>query len=453
MILAEFLLMLTFKLPSIGGRYVLADAWSSLTAGTVQQLVSTLVLKPLLINTIPYHYIHSTVSVQSGLALPVDSIYTWLGALVLADFAYYWLHRCAHEINILWAGHSVHHSSEHYNLSTALRQSWWQGVAAPLYYLPMALFFPTPVYMAMMQANIVSQFWIHTCLIRRLPEPIEYILMTPSHHRVHHDRRVHKNFGGMFIVWDRLFGSFLDEEDSLSELRKANEAAGSDGDRVQEEAMLFGTMRRVTTWTECVTQSMFWQPITGAISKGCGARDFMRAVLVGPGYSTTVQKRSLVIPSKSSNRIRFTCNLHAGGQLYVMSHFLLAVIVGFLVLISAKGPYELRAAAGVAVFVSFYTQGNILDCAPGAKDLEIIRCFLTLCAMQASRMNGLPSSTPPAVAEAFALPLVQSLMSFLSVAYAASLVALSARPQWFAAEGWSAPTDDTTSRVVKSASG
>jgi alkylglycerol monooxygenase len=189
MILAEFLLMLTFKLPSIGGRYVLADAWSSLTAGTVQQLVSTLVLKPLLINTLPYHYIHSTVSVPNGLALPVYSIYTWLGALVLADFAYYWLHRFAHEINILWAGHSVHHSSEHYNLSTALRQSWWQGVAAPLYYLPMALFFPTPVYMAMMQANIVSQFWIHTCLIRRLPEPIEYILMTPSHHRVHHDRR------------------------------------------------------------------------------------------------------------------------------------------------------------------------------------------------------------------------------------------------------------------------
>lgn len=100
MILAEFLLTMVYKLPSKGGRYALADAWSSLTAGTVQQLVSTLVLKPLLINTLPYSMIHERFAVPNGLALPVDSPWTWVAALVLADLAYYWLHRFAHEINI-----------------------------------------------------------------------------------------------------------------------------------------------------------------------------------------------------------------------------------------------------------------------------------------------------------------------------------------------------------------
>eukprot|EP00285_Hemiselmis_virescens_P018860 CAMPEP_0173380972 /NCGR_PEP_ID=MMETSP1356-20130122/3501_1 /TAXON_ID=77927 ORGANISM="Hemiselmis virescens, Strain PCC157" /NCGR_SAMPLE_ID=MMETSP1356 /ASSEMBLY_ACC=CAM_ASM_000847 /LENGTH=541 /DNA_ID=CAMNT_0014334699 /DNA_START=133 /DNA_END=1760 /DNA_ORIENTATION=- len=444
MIGAEMVIMLFVKLPSSGGKkqtywraivvkYVLADAWSSLSAGVVQQLVTTLVLKPAAIYTLPYEMIHQALAVRFGLALPIESPWTWIGALVLCDLAYYWLHRLAHEINILWAGHSVHHSSDHYNLATALRQSWFQGVAAPLYYLPMAIFFPTPVYMAMHQANIVSQFWIHTCLVRRLG-PAEWILMTPSHHRVHHDRRVHKNFGGMFIIWDRMFGSFLDEEDAVSVIRE-NVSKTDVGEKVQEEVLLFGTRQNPTTWTEAVTQTMFWQPIVSAIQKGASLRDICRAALVGPGYSTAGSKRTLVVPSFTSVRIRSSSNLHPGGKAYVLFHFLLGVVVGFLVLIAKDGPWSLRCAAALYVIYTFYCHGKLLDCCVTARMTELTRCVAASIAMI---WLSVPSSSfAPDVSDALAMTPIRYLLYILCAVHATSSLVLLGCPRAFA-EGGSA---------------
>jgi len=431
MIAVEILLMLIYTLPSAAGKYVLADAWSSLTAGVVQQLVATLVLKPALINTLPYEMVHQAVAVKYGLALPIESIWTWLGALVLCDVSYYWLHRFAHEINILWAGHSVHHSSDHYNLSTALRQSWFQGVAAPLYYLPLAVCFPTPVYMAMNQANIVSQFWIHTCLVRRLPAPVEWILMTPSHHRVHHDRRVHKNFGGMFIIWDRMFGSFLDEEDAVSVIRENLSKSTSEGVQVQEEVLLFGTRQNPTTWTEAVTQTMFWQPIVSSIQKGASFRDVVRASLIGPGYSTAGSKRTLVVPSATSTRIRATCNLHGGGKVYVFFHFLLAVVVGFLVLIAKDGPWSLRSATSLYLMYTFYCHGKLLDCHASARAQELARCALCVVLLQGV-LYAPPKTFPDGVSNVFDMLPIRFLCIFLSAVHLVSAGVLCWWPGAFA---------------------
>eukprot|EP00281_Chroomonas_sp_CCMP1168_P031285 CAMPEP_0206241954 /NCGR_PEP_ID=MMETSP0047_2-20121206/16791_1 /ASSEMBLY_ACC=CAM_ASM_000192 /TAXON_ID=195065 /ORGANISM="Chroomonas mesostigmatica_cf, Strain CCMP1168" /LENGTH=516 /DNA_ID=CAMNT_0053666925 /DNA_START=90 /DNA_END=1637 /DNA_ORIENTATION=+ len=427
MIATEFLVGLCIKAPE-AARYSLADAWSSVSAGVVQQMVNALVLKPMALATFPYSYIHDTLSVPYGLALPMDSPRTWLAALVLVDLGYYWLHRKCHEINMLWAGHSVHHSSDHFNFSTALRQSWFQGVAAPLFWLPMALLFPTPIYMAMYNANIVYQFWVHTCFVRRLG-PLEWVLMTPSHHRVHHDRRVHKNFGGMLIVWDRLFGSFLDEEDATVHLRGNAKALG-EGEGVQEEVELFGTIRNHTSWTEAVTQSMFWSPMVAALGGGKGVAGFVRAVWIGPGYTTAGAPRTLVVPSLTSKRIRFHSTLDNRGKAYVFVHFLLVVAIGFIALIAKDGPYSARLATGLFVLWTLYCQGSLLDCAQGAPAQELVRCIVTVCACAGALLSP-PASLPTVINIVLAHPAIRGLVVAAAVAHALSAAIVPSSPKSF----------------------
>jgi sterol desaturase/sphingolipid hydroxylase (fatty acid hydroxylase superfamily) len=135
-------------------------------------------------------------------------------AMVLWDFIYYWDHRWMHEVRLLWANHVTHHSSERYNLSTALRQPW-SGFLTFWIFAPMPLLgFPTVKTAKAGQLNLLYQYWIHTETIDRLPSPIETVFNTPSHHRGHHGANrqyLDKNYGGILIVWDKLFGTFEPE--------------------------------------------------------------------------------------------------------------------------------------------------------------------------------------------------------------------------------------------------
>ncbi|KAM9852506.1 alkylglycerol monooxygenase [Aulostomus maculatus] len=149
--------------------------------------------------------------------LPWDSAWTWWFTFLGVDFCYYWLHRFAHEVAILWAAHQVHHSSEYYNLTTALRQSLTQQFTSWIFYLPLALALPPSIFAVHIQLNLLYQFWIHTELIRDLG-PLEWVFNTPKHHRVHHGRNLYcidKNYGGILIIWDRMFGTFAPETDKV----------------------------------------------------------------------------------------------------------------------------------------------------------------------------------------------------------------------------------------------
>ena len=135
------------------------------------------------------------------------------------DFCYYWFHRLSHEHRFWWAAHINHHSSQHYNLSTALRQTWTGNIAGTfIVYAPLPLLgFPPKMIAFSMGISLVYQFWIHTEAIRRLPPPIEWVFNTPSHHRVHHatnPRYLDRNYAGILIIWDRMFGTFVPEDDS-----------------------------------------------------------------------------------------------------------------------------------------------------------------------------------------------------------------------------------------------
>ncbi len=145
--------------------------------------------------------------------------WTWALLLFAEDFVYYWFHRLSHEHRIWWAAHVNHHSSQHYNLSTALRQTWTGNLALTwILWLPLALLgFPPGLIVFQKGVSLVYQFWIHTEQVKRLPRWIEAVFNTPSHHRVHHatnPRYLDRNYAGIFIIWDRLFGTFAAEDDA-----------------------------------------------------------------------------------------------------------------------------------------------------------------------------------------------------------------------------------------------
>lgn len=142
--------------------------------------------------------------------------WSYILCLVCLDFVRYWSHRISHEQRFWWSTHVVHHSSEYYNFSTSFRLSWVQNLKL-VFFLPVIMMsFDPIVFIIIHQIEVLYQFWIHTELIRKLPKPIEYIFVTPSHHRVHHavnDDYIDKNYGSTFIIWDRMFGTFQEEKE------------------------------------------------------------------------------------------------------------------------------------------------------------------------------------------------------------------------------------------------
>ena len=189
--------------------YRLADSIANLSCGITSQL-SGLFLRILAIGV--YELLYN----NFALFHPSKTWLYWLSLFLLADMAYYWAHRMSHEINLFWGGHVVHHQSEDYNLSVALRQSSFQVIWTFAFNLPLAFLGFETLDFALMSAFItLYQFWIHTELINKMGW-FEYIFNTPSHHRVHHGRDpkyIDKNHAGTLIIWDRMFGTFQEEEE------------------------------------------------------------------------------------------------------------------------------------------------------------------------------------------------------------------------------------------------
>ncbi|MEL6780861.1 MAG: sterol desaturase family protein [Pseudomonadota bacterium] len=190
------------------GRYETKDAITSLAMGTGNLVVNTLtgtIALWMMMLAWPFRVIE----------LPV-TVWSFAACFVLYDLVYYWKHRLAHRMRWFWAEHVTHHSSTHYNLTTALRQPWWgpfSGLILLGWVMVLLGFHPAFVFFAG-GINLVYQFWIHTEAIDRMPGWFEALFNTPSHHRVHHatnPRYLDANYAGVFIVWDKMFGSFVEE--------------------------------------------------------------------------------------------------------------------------------------------------------------------------------------------------------------------------------------------------
>ncbi len=188
----------------------LNDALASVGLGMLSQLAG---LFTALFAIGLYTWVHEHAALT---VWPVSSVGAWLLALVLYDFCYYWLHRAGHTVAFFWAAHVVHHQSEDYNLSTALRQTATGWLGSWIFYLPMAVLGVPPLMFAVVGLiDLLYQFWVHTRLVGRLGW-FDRWFCSPSNHRVHHavnDRYLDRNYGGILMVWDRLFGSFIEEDD------------------------------------------------------------------------------------------------------------------------------------------------------------------------------------------------------------------------------------------------
>ena len=247
--------------------YRAADTVASLSLGIVSQLVGVFTkVATLVIYTLVYSH-------AALWQLPADSPWVWLGALLAYDLCYYWVHRLGHEVNILWAAHGVHHSSEEYNLSTALRQTGTGFLLGWVFYLPMALLGVPPLVFAIVGlVDLLYQFWVHTRLVGRLGW-FDRVFCSPSNHRVHHgqnDYCLDRNYGGLLIVWDRLFGSFVEERDGepivygvRGQLRSWSPLRAN----AQVYAALWQDMRLTRRWSDklrVLTMHPGWRPADAA---------------------------------------------------------------------------------------------------------------------------------------------------------------------------------------------
>ncbi len=189
--------------------YRLNDAISSLSCGSVTVLVEIFTKIPFIL---AYIWLFDNFAIAE---FSMNSWLAWIGFFIVGDFIYYWGHRWCHEINFLWNTHLPHHQSEEYNLTTALRQGALQDTVLFPIYLPMALMgCPIEMFLVLRVSNKLYQFWIHTRTINKVPL-IEGILNTPSAHRVHHavnEAYVDRNYGGTFMVFDKWFGTWVEED-------------------------------------------------------------------------------------------------------------------------------------------------------------------------------------------------------------------------------------------------
>jgi sterol desaturase/sphingolipid hydroxylase (fatty acid hydroxylase superfamily) len=391
--LVEGLLNLLSAHASEAAHYSAVDTWWSTVSGCSQLLVA-LCLKQYLFGAALYTALWE----RFHLVELDDSWATYALCFVAGDFVYYWFHRHAHQSALLWAGHSVHHSSERYNLSVAVRQSWFQSLVGSLWSLPVVLLLPPRPYVMAQQWVTLYQFWIHTCLIRQMPAWFEFVFSTPSHHRVHHDRRLHKNFAGVFIIWDRVFGTFHAEVEGaviadaadLPAAEQRRQAAIVRGDAEGDEITYFGFTD--TVWNNAEAAMQLQLKVKPLRPAACGkllrdgrpvaaAVQLARQLLVGPGFTTATARRPIpMFPPASMPRFRFDDATRPWAvRLVVLGTFVVSVAYMFLILINARTlSTSATAAATLFCLASWGCQGALWDGIAAAPWLEMGRCVLAI---------------------------------------------------------------------------
>lgn len=295
-----------------------------------------------------------------GFAVNPPELAAWVIAFLAVDLAYYWSHRLSHVVNLLWAGHVVHHSSEEYNLAVALRQSSLHGLFTWVFYVPLALAgIPPAVYVTCYALNLVYQFWIHTRAVGRLGRAAEWVMNTPSHHRVHHGRNpkyLDRNYAGVLIVWDRLFGTF----------------------QAEEEEPVYGITSPLRSWNP------LWANVHGFVDV---AREMWRARAWGdawmhafgpPGWRPAAEGGRAAAPEvDAATAERFDPEIPAGLAAYGFVQFA-AALAGSLALLLNAGtlPPAQLAAAGFYVAVSLAGVGGVFEAARWAGPIETARLMV-----------------------------------------------------------------------------
>ncbi|MDR6914402.1 sterol desaturase/sphingolipid hydroxylase (fatty acid hydroxylase superfamily) [Pseudomonas sp. 3296] len=332
--------------------YRVADAINSMSTGVLSTTTGLLTKG---VGLLTYGFALEHVALFE---LSADSVWVWVLAFVLYDFCYYWLHRMGHERNILWAAHSVHHQSEEYNLSTALRQTSTGFLLGWIFYLPMAVLgVPLLVFVSVAALNLLYQFWVHTRHIPKLGW-FEWFFVSPSNHRAHHAQNalyMDRNYGGVFIIWDRLFGSFQEEDDN--------------------EPVIFGVTTPLASWNPLWANVQFYVQLWNDARRAERTWDKLRIWFMRTGWRPADVAARYPMNKPDLNLFRkFEVPLDGRQQLYVALQFCAYIALGsFLMNLERSLPTAALVLGWSAVALGLFTLGVALENRPWALKLELLR--------------------------------------------------------------------------------
>jgi len=291
----------------------------------------------------------------------LSGVMLWILAAVLWDFCYYWRHRFGHEISVLWAAHAVHHQSEEYNLSTALRQTSSSFLFAWIFYLPLFVIgFPMDVLITVAAVNLIYQFWVHTRLIDRLGI-LDRILVTPSNHRVHHaqnERYIDKNYGGIFILWDRMFGTFAEE--------------------AKDEPVIFGVRKPLSNWNPIWANFQVYDYLLFDAIRTRRWRDKIGVWFRRTGWRPADVEQTF--PKHNSDLQdfqKFDPEVPTKIRRYAVGQFAVATI-SFILISAASAMHGANAVLVpcLLIWTQLYTLGLLNEDRPYAARFELLRLFI-----------------------------------------------------------------------------
>jgi alkylglycerol monooxygenase len=328
--------------------YRFQDTINSLSCGAGQQAVAV----GLAAWTVgSYVWIYETLRIGE---LDSGAVWVWVFGAIAVDFAYYRFHRASHRVGFLWAAHVVHHQSEEYNLSTALRQSAIQAALGVPFYWPLAVLgLPPAAFLILTTTNTLYQFWIHTRLVPKLG-PLELVLNTPSHHRVHHGidpKYIDRNHGGVLIVWDRLFGTFEEEQ----------------------EEPAYGTVKPLRSWNPLWANVQGWARMVAIARATRRLRDKAWTFLAPPEWRPHDLGGPVTIPEVDhASRELYARSTRRGLHRYVLVQFAVVSLVIVRVLTAADGAPGTSALVSW-VLASLVAWGGLLEDRRWAPALEHAR--------------------------------------------------------------------------------
>lgn len=338
------------------GYYRLNDAISSLNIGMLSRVA-------IIIKTLIPLSIYALVLDDVAFFQWPEGWQFWLLAFVLYDFLYYWNHRMGHEMSILWAAHVVHHSSEEYNLTTALRQTSG-SIINWLFFIPLALLgVPLEMMVTIAALNLVYQFWVHTRHIDRLGV-LDRLIVTPSNHRVHHaqnDRYIDKNYGGVFIIWDRMFGTFEPEDN--------------------DDPPIYGIRTPLKSWNPVWSNwHLYRQLILDSLSTQRWSDKF-RVWFGRTGWrpDDVLAKAPPKKPFDPASFRKFDIELSDKLRGYALIQLGLSLVVTLSLLLQFTHFSLLEQLFGCTTLaVILFSQGCVLENKPWANSIELFKWFLTL---------------------------------------------------------------------------
>ncbi|MFT6734221.1 MAG: alkylglycerol monooxygenase, partial [Polaribacter sp.] len=289
------------------GVYRLNDSLTSLSLGVISQTKKLVIFS---FAAIVYSWAPDSLALFH---LSEDSILTWIFSFIFYDFLYYWFHRTSHNVNFLWASHVVHHQSEDYNLTTALRQTS-SSVMIWIFYIPsFVIGIPAEVFFVSGALNLIYQYWVHTQLIGKLGW-YELIFVTPSHHRVHHGQNeiyIDRNHGGVFILWDKWFGTFQEELDT--------------------EEVIYGVRRPLKSFNPLWANVHTWFTLLTDAIRTKSWLDKLRIWFMPTGWRPgDVEIQYPILKQPAGEQVKYNKEPNSLTKIYILMQYLFSIIFGVI---------------------------------------------------------------------------------------------------------------------------